>query len=156
MFFLFGPGYALGLLSIVYCLLSAVVSVSVRISILLTGNKPASNYCINLHFFTPLIIQLWHLLFLCRDNGAPERHAPLKKNPTLPQFFTKHTVLYCKSMHNTQNQPIQPAVDIDCNYLMNTYANLAITSRSFIKMTSTSEATFLIFWFFDFDLVKSL
>ena len=39
------------------------------------------------------------------DNGAP-----VEKAPTLTQFFTKCTVLYSKSMHNTQNQPSQQAM----------------------------------------------
>ena len=73
------------------------------------------------------------------------------KNSTPTQIFTKRTVnvrgKHVLYKHNTQNPPSQPAVNINCDYLMNTYANSAITSRSFIKKASTSDSTFLIFWF---------
>ena len=35
---------------------------------------------------------------------------PSWKNSTPTQFFTKCMVLYSKSIHNTQNQPSQPAI----------------------------------------------
>ena len=36
-------------------------------------------------------------------------------------------------MYNTQNQPIQPAVNINCNYLMNTYVNLVDICQFLMK-----------------------
>ena len=42
--------------------------------------------------------------------------APGEKIQTPTPFFTKHTVLYSKSMHRTQNQPIQSASVINCKY----------------------------------------
>ena len=83
-----------------------------------------------------LLYYCWRLLFLCENKGAPERHPrPLKKF-NADSFFTKRTVLYEKRVfyrYKTQNPPSQSALWSLFDYLMNTYANSAITSPAFIK-----------------------